>query len=519
MIPQNVLSSKTPRPMLIAALCLALVVAGTVPNSTEIVPNAQAANTVIVVPNAQASIEGNTSNGFPFNITNFGVSSQRYQQVYAASAFATLSRPMLITELRFRPDPFFGRPFVSTLPDIQINLSTTQRAPDGLSFTFANNVGPNDTVVYARGPLSLSSSFTGPGAGPKAFDIVIQLTTPFLYDASQGNLLLDVRNFGGGTTAQFDAHNTGLDAVSRSYSTNIGAVNSPTASATDTWGLVTSFNFVPANTPPVAACRDITIPANNDCQATITPADVDNGSSDQDAGDAISFGLDSAGPFGVGSHQVTLTVTDDHDASSSCQATVTVVDATPPAISCPANIVMTLPPNTTAIGTMVDYPTPTATDNCSVPTVASSPDSGSVFPVGTMTVNATATDGAGGESACNFTVTVLYNFSGFFQPVDNLPVVNAATAGSAIPVKFSLSGNKGLNILSMAFSQQVSCVGGVATTIEETVAAGGSSLSYDATLDQYIYVWKTDKSWKGTCRLLIVKLNDGTTHVANFQFK
>ena len=104
--------------------------------------------------------------------------------------------------------------------------------------------------------------------------------------------------------------------------------------------------------------------------------------------------------------------------------------------------------------------------------------------------------------------------------MDNAPLVDAATAGSAIPVKFSLSGNKGLNILSSIFSQQVSCVSGASTTvIEETVAAGGSSLSYDAALDQYIYVWKTSKAWKGTCRLLTMTLNDGTTHFANFQFK
>ena len=43
-----------------------------------------------------------------------------------------------------------------------------------------------------------------------------------------------------------------------------------------------------------------------------------------------------------------------------------------------------------------------------------------------------------------------------------------------------------------------------------TVTAGSSSLSYDATLDQYTYVWKTDKAWFGTCRQLTVRLNDAT---------
>jgi hypothetical protein len=54
--------------------------------------------------------------------------------------------------------------------------------------------------------------------------------------------------------------------------------------------------------------------------------------------------------------------------------------------------------------------------------------------------------------------------------------------------------------------------------IEETVTAGGSSLSYDAATETYNYVWKTEKSWAGTCRQLTVKLVDGTSHYANFQF-
>lgn len=47
---------------------------------------------------------------------------------------------------------------------------------------------------------------------------------------------------------------------------------------------------------------------------------------------------------------------------------------------------------------------------------------------------------------------------------------------------------------------------------------GASSLSYDATTDQYKYVWKTNKAWAQSCRQLIVKLSDGSSHVANFRF-
>ena len=106
--------------------------------------------------------------------------------------------------------------------------------------------------------------------------------------------------------------------------------------------------------------------------------------------------------------------------------------------------------------------------------------------------------------------------------MDNLLTINVATAGTSIPVRFSLSGDQGLNIFEPGFpvSQMIACDGGVPwTPIEETVTAGNSSLSYDPTIDQYKYVWKTDKAWKGMCRQLILKLNDGSVHVANFQFK
>jgi hypothetical protein len=269
----------------------------------------------------------------------------------------------------------------------------------------------------------------------------------------------------------------------------------------------------------MAMCQNVTVPAVAACSAD---ASINNGSFDPD-GDAITLSQSPAGPYPLGTTTVELTVTDSQGAASSCLATVTVVDQTAPTISCPAKVVVYLPPNTMDTGMVVNYPAPTASDNCSAsPTITTSQASGSIFPVGTTTVNVTAKDAANNQSSCSFTVTVRYNFSGFFQPVDNPPVVNSVNAGQAIPVKFSLSGNKGLAIFAAGYpaSQPIACSSGSPTdAIEETVTAGGSSLSYDATADQYSYVWKTDKAWKGTCRQLIVKLTDGTEHIAYFQFK
>ena len=68
-------------------------------------------------------------------------------------------------------------------------------------------------------------------------------------------------------------------------------------------------------------------------------------------------------------------------------------------------------------------------------------------------------------------------------------------------------------------SQQVDCA--TLAPIGEplvTDTAGKSALSY-AVSGQYSYIWKTEKAWAGTCRVLSLRLADGTEHPAAFQFK
>jgi hypothetical protein len=115
-----------------------------------------------------------------------------------------------------------------------------------------------------------------------------------------------------------------------------------------------------------------------------------------------------------------------------------------------------------------------------------------------------------------------FNFVGFFQPVDNPPALNLASAGSSIPVKFSLGGDHGLTVFAAGSpgSSPIPCdASDPGTVIEETVNAGGSSLTYDPATGRYTYVWKTDRAWKGTCRMLVVTFTDNTQHLAKFRFR
>jgi len=120
--------------------------------------------------------------------------------------------------------------------------------------------------------------------------------------------------------------------------------------------------------------------------------------------------------------------------------------------------------------------------------------------------------------------TVNFPWTGFFQPVDN-DAINTMKAGNAVPVKFSLGGYYGLNIFSAGYPKPITIPCGGTLGIDEievTVNAGSSSLTYDSTVGQYVYVWKTDtKGWaSGTCRQLILVLADGSTpKTAIFQAK
>ena len=144
---------------------------------------------------------------------------------------------------------------------------------------------------------------------------------------------------------------------------------------------------------------------------------------------------------------------------------------------------------------------------------------------GTYRVSLATQDDRGRWTVTTGTSTVdipVYEFTGFFAPVDNQPVVNTTKAGSAVPVKFAIGGGFGLGVLAAGSpaSTKVDCASGVSQDeIEQTVTAGGSSLQYDATTGRYTYVWKTQGTWAGSCRRFTLTLADGSVHAAMFRFR
>ena len=180
------------------------------------------------------------------------------------------------------------------------------------------------------------------------------------------------------------------------------ATNSCRQSATCSFTITVARDTV----PPVIQC-----PTNRLvglCGTTSTtpvtfplPAATDNA----DTNVTVSCSPPSGSLFPIGTTTVTCTATDDCTNRTTCPFTVTVArDTTPPSMVCPASISVTA---CSASGAVVNYPTPTATDNADFNVaVTCSPASGSVFPLGSTTVTCTATDDCTNRSTCIFTVTV-----------------------------------------------------------------------------------------------------------------
>jgi surface protein with Ig-like domain/HYR domain-containing protein len=144
------------------------------------------------------------------------------------------------------------------------------------------------------------------------------------------------------------------------------------------------------NSAPTAQVHEVTKAADANCQANITAEDVDAGSSDPDGGDSITLSLDNYGPFSVGTHQVTLTVTDSHGASNSAVANVIVTDGTAPLIS--LNGLQTI---SVELGSAFTDPGATANDNCAGNLTAQIVRTGAVDTgaVGSYLLNYSVTDG------------------------------------------------------------------------------------------------------------------------------
>jgi hypothetical protein len=119
-----------------------------------------------------------------------------------------------------------------------LGLSTTSATIASLSTNYASNIGPDAKTVFS-GTQTITAASNG------TFDFLVTLSTPFVYDPTKGNLLLDV-NISNSTGPNQLAFETTNDAVtSRIY--NSSGTGTPTHDLN--YGLVTAFTVGPVAVP------------------------------------------------------------------------------------------------------------------------------------------------------------------------------------------------------------------------------------------------------------------------------
>lgn len=164
------------------------------------------------------------------------------------------------------------------------------------------------------------------------------------------------------------------------------------------------------NLPPNAECQAAPAPiaADASCQATVTAAAIDGGSYDPD-GDPVMLTVLNPGPYGLGTYNVTLQVT-SMGGVETCSTTISVTDQTGPTITAmdetldrclpqPEDVTLgvSVADNCTPAGSILFNGALSSVDGTPVvPSVAINGQTPLVtLPVGTSTIDWTATDAAG----------------------------------------------------------------------------------------------------------------------------
>jgi SdrD B-like domain/HYR domain/PA14 domain/Secretion system C-terminal sorting domain len=163
------------------------------------------------------------------------------------------------------------------------------------------------------------------------------------------------------------------------------------------------------------------VQCNNNGTATVTTDDTYTFSVSVSSNGACTGGWTSGttsgtygsattfGPFPISGGNKTLVFTSSTGQTTSVTAIAPATcssGTTSITLTCPTNITVTA---TSVSGAVVSFSPPTSTTTCATPVSVNQTSglpTGSTFPVGTTTINYTATNACGNTAACSFTVTV-----------------------------------------------------------------------------------------------------------------
>ncbi len=287
------------------------------------------------------------------------------------------------------------------------------------TFTIINNDGSEPILgTFAGLPQGASIPFNGQALlidyfGGDGNDVVLTVDTSPIAVCQDITVQLDATGNASITGADVDGgstDDTGIASLSVSPSSftcaDIGT-NTVTLTVTDIDGNTTTCTAtvtVEDNVPPVALCQDITLQLDATGMATITAADVDDGSTDACGIASLSVSPNNFDCSDLGTNTVTLTVTDNNGNVSTCTATVTAEDNLLPVALC-QDITVQLDATGNASITPTDIDAGTF-DNCGIASLSVSPNTFDCSDVGANTITLTVTDVSGNVSTCTSTVTV-----------------------------------------------------------------------------------------------------------------
>jgi len=240
---------------------------------------------------------------------------------------------------------------------------------------------------------------------------------------------------------------------------HVGA-NTVTLTVTDVNGnssTCTTTVTVQDNIAPVALCKNASLTLTQQGMAAITPATVNNGSSDACGIQNLSVSPQYLGCQNLGANIVTLTVTDNNSNSSTCSATVNISDNHGPTIACPSTMQnpLTLVLGANCSVALPDYESAllNVTDNCAY-TVLQSPAPGTVLSgTGPNVVNMTAVDPGGLTAICDIWIMVVDNTAPVATCQNRTVVLDANGDGALTAAQVNNGSSDACGIQSLALSQ------------------------------------------------------------------
>ena len=144
----------------------------------------------IVAPSSTAGVEADDS-------ISPSPEPNKIQMLFPASDFAGLpASKRLLVAFNFRGDQTQTQAVDWNFPDEEFWISTTDKTSATLSTVFADNHGPEKTLVH-DGSYVFRILGSGPPQGPRDFADGMRFQRPFYYDPSKGNLLIEQINYGG----------------------------------------------------------------------------------------------------------------------------------------------------------------------------------------------------------------------------------------------------------------------------------------------------------------------------------